>query len=96
MLLDVLDARFRGHDGGETTGFFSELLRHHTSFKVKFLDSGETKSFKPANSMISALTFGPSMKIFPTATGNLKRRGPGLPGLTNNTPSFSSIVGLCE
>jgi hypothetical protein len=28
----LLDARFRGHDSGETTDFFSELLRRHNCF----------------------------------------------------------------
>jgi hypothetical protein len=27
----LLDARFHGHDGGETTDFFSKLLRHPAS-----------------------------------------------------------------
>jgi hypothetical protein len=28
----LLDARFRGHDGGETTDFFCGLLGQDTSF----------------------------------------------------------------
>ena len=56
----------------------------------------DDRAHQMLNSMISALTFSPSTKIFPTATGNLNRRGPGLPGLMNNTPSFSTTVGLCE
>ena len=38
---------------------------------------------------ISARTAPLSMKSFATATGNVNRRGPALPGFTNSTPSFS-------
>jgi hypothetical protein len=46
--------------------------------------------------MISALSLPSAIRSFPTATGNLKRRGPALPGLTKSTPSRSMMDGLCE
>jgi len=46
-----------------------------------------------SNSNSFARTFPASIISLPTLTGNLKRRGPALPGLKYRTPFFSSIFG---
>ena len=51
----LLDARFRGHDGGETTDFFSELLRHHTSRVLKNPDCRVRKTTSRRGALIADL-----------------------------------------
>lgn len=57
---------------------------------------GQFASDPVGNSNNWGVTWEPATSSRPTATGSLKRRGPALPGFTNNTLPSIRCAGRCE